>query len=296
MYIAGVDEAGRGPVIGPMVMVVAAIDEKEEFELRTIGVKDSKLLSPIQRKELAVIINDICIVEHKIISPKEIDDAVNHPTRNLNVLEAEITGELINKIIKRVGENNIKEIVLDCPSINPKAYLEEIGKHVKASVKLIAEHKADKNHLIVGAASIIAKVIRDEEIKKLKQKHNIEFGSGYPSDETTINFLKKNYDKYDFFRKTWSTYKKAVAESSQKSLGTFINDKEEYSTTINEKKELLKKLLKEGFTIIETKNPSEVIRLKSPEATITLYTTGKILVQGIKKDYWDKRIKEMFNK
>lgn len=88
-------------------------------------------------------------------------------------------------------------------------------------MEIKAEFKADRKYLAVGAASIIAKVIRDKEIDKLKKKYNVEFGSGYPSDEVTQNFLKKNYDKYDFFRKSWAPYQNAKNTKSQKNLGEF---------------------------------------------------------------------------
>jgi len=64
-------------------------------------------------------------------------------------------------------------------------------------------------------------VEREKEIDLLKKKYNIDFGSGYPSDPKTIKFIKKNYDKYNFFRKSWQTYKKAVSEGKQSSLGDF---------------------------------------------------------------------------
>ncbi len=292
MYIAGIDEAGRGPVIGPMVMVIAAIEEKHEFELKTMGVKDSKLLTSVQRKELAEMIRQICKIEVAIVPTEEIDDAVKHPSRNLNILEAETTGKLIDALVEKIGEKNLKHVVLDCPSINPKGYLDEMAHHVKSNVKLIAEHKADKNHLTVGAASIVAKVIRDEEIEKLKRKHNVDFGSGYPGDEKTSLFVRRHYKDYDFFRKTWSTYKNAVAENSQSTLVGF-GTKKTLSHSVKNKLKKLKTLIPQGFRTAKTSTTTEVIRLKTEDATITLYTTGRVLIQGKGKDYWQDIIDKM---
>ncbi|MAE13458.1 ribonuclease HII, partial [Candidatus Woesearchaeota archaeon] len=84
-----------------------------------------------------------------------------------------------------------------------------------------AEHKADLNHPIVSAASIIAKVTRDREIEKIKQKIKIDFGSGYPADPKTQAFIKNNHDKYDIFRTTWKTYKNIAQTKQQTSLNTF---------------------------------------------------------------------------
>jgi len=89
-------------------------------------------------------------------------------------------------------------------------------------IKIISEHKADENYPVVSAASILAKVTRDEEIEKIKQQIGVNFGSGYPSDETTQRFLEENYDKYpDIFRKTWKSYKNVLKQKSQKGLGEF---------------------------------------------------------------------------
>jgi ribonuclease HII len=98
--------------------------------------------------------------------------------------------------------------------------------HVKEKDKIIArcEHKADKNHSIVSAASILAKVTRDEEIEKIKKKYNIECGSGYPADPLCKKFLKEHGDEYaklGIVRKTWMTWKNHVTKKSQKKIADF---------------------------------------------------------------------------
>lgn len=290
MYLAGIDEAGRGPVIGPMVMAIAAIEEKDEFELKTFGVKDSKLLTPIQRRELAVLIERICEIELEVISPQEIDEAVQHPSRNLNILEAEVAGRLIDRLAKRLDAKNIKQVVLDCPSVNAEAYLVEMGRHTSAGVDLVAEHKADLHHLVVGAASIIAKVKRDALIEELKKEHGVDFGSGYPGDALTARFVRQHYKDYGFFRRTWVTYKDAVAASSQVTLDGF-GATDALSPTVAKKQQKLLTLLDEGFERAETKGASEVLRLKKPGVTITLYTTGKLLVQGKEQKVWEAKLR-----
>jgi ribonuclease HII len=91
-------------------------------------------------------------------------------------------------------------------------------------IQLVVEHKADFNHLIVGAASIIAKVTREKELEKLKKKYHIEFGSGYPSDPTTKKFIEENWNDpkiSSIIRKSWATYKTIVSKNSQKGLGDY---------------------------------------------------------------------------
>lgn len=213
LLICGIDEAGRGPVIGPMVMCGVLIEKEDEARLSEIGVKDSKLLSPTQREDMIEAIKkaakDFSIV---IVQPKEIDEAVESDNTNLNWLEADKQAQIIDELKPDVA-------YIDCPSTNEENFEEYLRKKLKhKDVKLVVEHKADFTYPVVSAASIIAKVTRDGEIEKLKRKHKIDFGSGYPADPFTKQFLEKNYNKYDFFRKSWSSWKNASHKQSQTKL------------------------------------------------------------------------------
>ncbi|GAI86248.1 unnamed protein product, partial [marine sediment metagenome] len=135
---------------------------------------------------------------------------------NLNWLEAIKTAEIINIL-------NPNKAILDCPSPNIKAYTDYLTKHIKnKDIEIIAEHKADVKYVIVGAASIIAKVIRDKEIRLIQEKIDEPIGSGYPADPITKEFLKKNYNKYpDIFRKSWASFKVVIEQKKQKKLTQF---------------------------------------------------------------------------
>lgn len=211
--ILGIDEAGRGPVIGPLVMAGVKIKEEDEEKLKNLGVKDSKLLTPNSREYLFKKILDI-IEQYKmiILSPKEIDKAVFSDASNLNWLEAD-------NAIKIINELKPDKAIIDCPSNNIKKYSSYVEKKLKSKIPLIVEHKADFRYPVVSAASILAKVTRDREIKKIKKKIGIDFGSGYPSDPLTIKFLKENYNKFpEIFRKSWEPYQAIVNGKKQKSL------------------------------------------------------------------------------
>jgi len=158
MLICGIDEAGRGPVIGPLVSAGVLIEEKDEAKLKALGVKDSKLLTPQQReilyKKIIAVVKDYNI---KILQPFQIDAAVNNPVHNLNWLEADSMAEISNEL-------KPDKIIVDCPSTNIKAFTEYFRKKLKIKAEIVAEHKADLNHPVVSAASILAK-----EIKRLRR-------------------------------------------------------------------------------------------------------------------------------
>jgi ribonuclease HII len=210
--ILGVEEAGRGPVIGPLVVVGLLFDEADEDRVRAIGAKDSKMLTPRHREDLFEGILSIAKAKKiLVIPPKEIDDAVSgKDCLNLNWLEAQ-------KAVQIIDELKPEKVLIDCPSNNIKAYVDYIESRTKHKCKIIAEHKADVNYPFVSAASIIAKVTRDAEIKKIQSNINERIGSGYPADPITAEFLKKNYRKYpEIFRKSWASYR-ALAETKKQS-------------------------------------------------------------------------------
>ena len=215
MKVLGIDEAGRGPVIGPLVMAGVLIDDKYEQKLRDMGVKDSKLIPPAIRedlfKEIKKLAKDYKII---VVQPKEIDNALNSPELNLNKLEALKSIEIANKL-------KADKIILDCPSTNEKAYKSSFQDMLDYKTTIISEHKADVTYPVVSAASILAKVTRDKEIEKIRKKYG-EIGPGYPSNPITQAFLKKNWKKYpEIFRQTWATYKKVAQSKNQKLLKDF---------------------------------------------------------------------------
>jgi len=222
--LAGIEEAGRGPVIGPLVMAITVIDSEKEAVLREIGVKDSKQLSPNRRSVLFEELKTLLLnYKFVIIPPSEIDSAVNAENTNLNWLEADKSIELIKLMMK---ETKIDELYIDCPSTNIKSYLNYLKKHLKIKLScIIAEHKADITYPIVSAASIIAKVLRDREIQNIQEQWQINFGSGYTSDARTIAFLRdwlKAHKEFpEFVRLSWMTTRNIMNEVKQTKLDNF---------------------------------------------------------------------------
>ena len=218
--ILGIDDAGRGPVLGPMVLAGVLIDKKDEIELIRLDVKDSKKVFPRKRKRIAKQIQEKFPHHIELAFPDEINKMMTSGT-NLNTLEALKASMIINKLMQNQKEK-IK-VVIDCPSVNTKSWHDQLSDFIikKDLVDLACEHKADEHHLAVGAASIIAKVRRDEEIQKIKQRINITIGSGYPSDPLTKAFLHQHGEHFvdkNIIRTEWATWKNIIKGKTQKSL------------------------------------------------------------------------------
>jgi ribonuclease HII len=218
--ILGIDDAGRGPVIGPMILAGCLINEATEKEFKKLGVKDSKELTPKRREFLAAIIREKAeTFEITLAYPNEIDNKLASGT-NLNHLEAIKMAEIINKINK--GYNRIK-VIVDCPSVGIAKWTDLLKTKINnlSNLEVVCEHKADKNHIAVSAASILAKSTREKEMDALKKIYGEEIGSGYTSDPATIKFLEKNAQKHEdsgIFRKSWETWRTAIDKIGQRKL------------------------------------------------------------------------------
>jgi len=219
MKIAGVDDAGRGPIIGPLVIAGVTVEEKDLSRLKNLGVKDSKLLSPHKRRQLADEIKKLALQVQVIkLSPTQIDKVVKTGKKlhKLNRLEAHTMAKVIAALKPDVAYVDASDVLA-----------ERFGKHIEEKlpfkIRIISEHKADAKYVVVSAASIIAKVERDRTVEDLAKKYG-DMGSGYITDPKTVEFLKKwlkIHGSYpDFVRESWKPAKrlKEDAESKQAKL------------------------------------------------------------------------------
>ena len=200
-----------------MVMCGVAINSPSLKLIKKLGVKDSKLLSKEKREIIYPKILKLVSSKITISTPEEVDLAVNGVDNlNLNFLEALKTSEILNHL-------SPQKAIIDLPSRNLESYKNFILKNLNnKKIELVLEHKADLNHEIVSAASIIAKVTRDNEIEKIKNKIKIDFGSGYLSDPKTKEFLDKYHEEHsELFRKSWKPYKTILTQKYQKGLTDF---------------------------------------------------------------------------
>ena len=196
----GIDEAGRGPVIGPMVIAIVAWSNREAKEL---GVRDSKQLTPGGRRRLyELIVNRAPCVKHVVVEPGEIDYYVDRGL--LNQLEAVKMRELITSC------RGVKRVYIDSPDPDPVRFREMINI---SDVDVVVLNHADESIPVVSAASIVAKVIRDSIISRLKETYG-EFGSGYPSDPRTIEALRRWVSSGSIppiVRRSWRTVRRMLS-------------------------------------------------------------------------------------
>ncbi|WP_407454737.1 ribonuclease HII [Methanobrevibacter sp.] len=202
MDILGIDEAGRGSVLGPMVIAGVVVPEKMGKVLERMGVKDSKRLTPNRRIILSRKLKKMFEYEIVVISAREIDDLRANGV-NLNEIEKNAMENIILKL-------NPEKAIVDAVDVKAERFQENLCNDT--GIEVIAEHKADDKYIEVSAASIIAKAERDDYIKEINKEYikSGGIGSGYPSDPTTKKFLTNyTYDEMpDFVRKSWATVAK----------------------------------------------------------------------------------------
>jgi ribonuclease HII len=211
MIVCGVDDAGRGSMLGPLVIAGISIDSKKLRKLKTLGVKDSKKLSPKIRSLIYDKILELS-TNHYVtrIYPKTIDRNVS--MHALNHLEAQYMAKVIRKLQPDIA-------YVDSCDVKPLRFGKEISR-LADGAKVKSYHHADDKFLVVSAASIIAKVNRDRSIMRLRKKHDI--GSGYPSDSKTVSFvrdqvLSKN-DLPSFIRTSWKPVKELLSLQTSRNL------------------------------------------------------------------------------
>lgn len=217
--ICGVDEAGRGPVIGPLV--VAGIKLEDDSKLKEFKVKDSKKITPKRRRILTKMITEITLdYEILVIPAKDIDDMRKVMTLN------EIEVNAFTKIIKKLRP---ELCYVDSADVNENRFGDDILSGLSFKPIIVSKHKADNKYPIVSAASILAKTRRDQEVqniaKELDNKLNLPLGSGYPADPITQKFLKTWVDKFGklppYTRHSWKTAQNILNEKNIRKLDEF---------------------------------------------------------------------------
>ena len=217
MKVCGVDDAGRGPVIGPLVIAGVLVDESKLELLRSLGVKDSKKLSPEVRSRLDQEILQVVDRHHIVeLDAPSLDRVVNRAPKfqRLNLLEAKKMAEVVQTLKPDV-------VYVDASDTDTERFRNNILDELTYRPKIISEHHADDTYPVVSAASILAKVRRDARIDEIRQQYG-DFGSGYAHDPQTIRFLGEYYLANKEFppivRRSWKTLRNIVRNLTQTRL------------------------------------------------------------------------------
>ena len=220
MLVAGVDEAGRGCVVGPLVVAGVAVKSENLPLLSELGVKDSKLLTAKKREALYPEIIKLSENHHIVkVPPAQIDKVVfsSRVLHKLNRLEAQTMAKIIDAL-------RPDEAYVDAADVLEQRFGNHISECLRFKTKVVSEHKADRTYPVVSAASVIAKVQRDAEIAKLHEKYG-DFGTGYLTDEKTMAFLKRllerNRDYPGCIRKSWKPAQRVKSELGTEQMKLF---------------------------------------------------------------------------
>jgi ribonuclease HII len=218
MIIAGVDEAGRGPVLGPLVVAGVILKEPTVKKIQEMGLKDSKQLTPEKRNELYTIIQEKALDIKVTILPAAQIDQQRFSAISLNKIEITAMIEILRSL------KGWKKAYVDACDPNARRFQVTLRNHLQADV--IAEHFADKFYPIVSAASVVAKVVRDQEVLKAHKEFDYDFGSGYCHDPKTNEFLTAYLKQHDCLpsiaRKSWKTAKRLIRSHQQTELEEFF--------------------------------------------------------------------------
>lgn len=213
----GADEAGKGPALGPMIAAAVRANPENLPD----GLADSKQLSEQRRRELdaALRAHPAITVATAAVSPERIDA----PETDMNSIGVAAQAEAVSELVE-----NGNEIIADAADTDADRFGRRLADVIDAeerSVDVHAEHGADESHPVVSAASIVAKLRRDERMTAIDGRHDRDVGSGYPSDPATQAFLESYVAEHGELppcaRESWSTCEDVLADASQSGLDEF---------------------------------------------------------------------------
>jgi ribonuclease HII len=214
--VLGLDEAGRGSLVGPLVVGGFLLPRAKLPELPGLGVRDSKLLSPQRREEVYERLRSTGRCLSVALAPRTVDAHVRH--HGLNGLEAQAFARLVR-------EARPSEAFADACDVLPARFGELVERLSGGCAPVRSSHRADRLVPVVGAASIVAKVRRDRAIARLRGSLGSDLGSGYPSDERTIRFVRsvllRGGEPPSWLRRSWSTTQRLMPGPTARVLESF---------------------------------------------------------------------------
>jgi ribonuclease HII len=214
--VLGLDEAGRGSLVGPLVVGGFCLPSDRIDDLVELGARDSKTLTPLARERVYGGLTSLGTPAHLALSPRTVDRAVRHG--RLNDLEAEAFARLIRQLAPDVT-------YVDACDPNERRFGARVARLAGGDARVIARHHADRDFPVVGAASVVAKVRRDRAVARLRQKLGDGLGSGYPSDERTVGFVRAVLQDGSgvpaWVRGSWATMQRVKPRGPARTLDEF---------------------------------------------------------------------------
>jgi ribonuclease HII len=206
--ILGIDEAGRGSVLGPLVVGGFRCPRDRVASLPELGARDSKAMSPAAREATYERLQGVGQCFTIVLAPPTIDRWVAHG--GLNRLEARHFAAIVRRA-------RAEEVYLDACDVDARRFGEEVGRLAGTADGIRSTHEADRRFAIVGAASIVAKVTRDRAVRRLARRLGARIGSGYPSDPVTVAFVRAaiagGLRAAPWLRASWATTRRLMAEA-----------------------------------------------------------------------------------
>ena len=235
MYL-GVDEAGKGPALGPMVAAAVLADPAS----LPADVDDSKRVAPDRRESMAAALDEDArvAVGVALVEPAEID----RPDTDMNTLTVSGQARAVRAALSEPLAGDIDEpvrVVADAGDTSEERFARRLGEFVVGgeasgeaveslpTVDVTAAHGADEDDPVVGAASVVAKATRDERMVDVDAAYPDydDLGSGYPSDPSTRQFLAAYVGDHgalpDCARASWSTCADVLSAAEQSGLDDF---------------------------------------------------------------------------
>jgi ribonuclease HII len=215
--VLGLDEAGRGSLVGPLVVGGFCLSADRLDSLVTLGAKDSKALTPLARERVFAGLGSLGTLRVVALSPRTVDRAVSRG--RLNDLEAEAFARLIRELAPDIA-------YVDACDPNERRFGLRVSRLAGGATHVIARHHADRDYPVVGAASIVAKVRRDRALARLREELGDELGSGYPSDRRTIRFVRSVLADGSavppWVRGSWATMQRVKPRRPARTLDGFL--------------------------------------------------------------------------
>ena len=214
--VLGIDEAGRGSLVGPLVVGGFCAPEERLGELVELGAKDPKALTPAARERVFAGLGSIGTPIHVVLSPRMVDGAVRHG--GLNDLEVTAFARIVRALAPEVA-------YVDACDPNERRFGSRVARLAGGGTRVIARHHADRDFPVVGAASVVAKVRRDRAVARLRAQLGDNLGSGYPSDDRTIRFVRAALADGaavpSWVRSSWATMQRVMPRRPARTLDGF---------------------------------------------------------------------------